>query len=142
MFLELHQPAVAISHKPKLILTNAIMILLILTPAFFLASQFNPTVLAATWLGLFSVLAVKASHTFCKVLEIDFREIMIHLLRTLCTSLAMFALVRTAMHFLTGSVSDWLNLLLSIALGATFYLSTVYLTDKRLFHEYAALFKR
>lgn len=142
MFLELHQPAVAISHKPKLILTNAITILVILAPAFFLASQFNPTVLAATWLGLFSVLALRASHVFCKVLGIDFREILRHLLYTLLTSLAMFALVRATIYFLTGTVPEWANLALATAVGAAFYLSTIYLTDKRMFGEYISLFKR
>lgn len=139
MFLELQQPAVIAAGGPGLILKNSVWILLLLTPVFYLAAQYDARVLALAWLLVFPVLALLSSYSYCSYLGVPYLQILKDMFPPLLLSVLMFVLVRGTIHWLDNYLPDWLNLLVSTAVGALFYVGMSLSFNKHVVGELKAL---
>lgn len=136
MMVELYEPPLFATNRPKVVVINSLVILCIMIPTFFISVQWDVLGLSLGWLLVFPLVSMGSSYYYCKSMEIPILTMFRALQTPLLGSTLMLAAVYGFIFALSEYLSPWVLLISAIVLGALIYLLYIFIFDRSLFNQY------
>ena len=142
MMVELYEPPLFATNRPKIVVINSLVILCIMIPTFFISVQWDVLGLSLGWLLVFPLVSLGSSYWYCKSMEINLATMFGALQTPLLGSTLMLGVVYGYIQGLTGMLNPWVLMVSAIGLGAAVYLLYIYIFDRSLFNQYLEIVTR